>query len=157
MAIRGRPSRRIDRTRPSWQGAVELDVNVDDDWETIPAEVTENGKQLPWFPIAITGIAALIAIPIGIYLAPFFFDAIASRRVIQEPEGPPARSETPVRKTGPRGNEPRPKRGPESPRNSSPVATTSPPVHAAVVSFPKPLQRRPCHSSRSEFIRQSGR
>ena len=104
---------------PSWQGAVELDVNVDDDWENSPAEVKEDRKHVRWFPIVVTGIAALIAIPVGIYLAPFFFDAIASKRVIQEPEGPPARSETPARRTGPGDNETRPKPGPDSPRTSN--------------------------------------
>jgi serine/threonine protein kinase len=88
----------LSETTPRWEGAVELDVNVDDEWDSPSDEVTEDTKHPPWFLSAVAGSGGLTALLTGVLLAAFFFGYNPSKRGIPEPRGPQPSSEPPAPK-----------------------------------------------------------
>jgi hypothetical protein len=84
---------KLPETTPRWEGAVELDVHVDDEWDSPSDQVTEDTKHPPWFLTAVVGSGGLTALLTGVLLAAFFFGYIPRKRGTQEPDGPKPRIE----------------------------------------------------------------
>jgi hypothetical protein len=65
---------------PKWEGAIELDVTVDEEWETTEAtEVNVSSTRPPWFLSAIAGSGGLAAILTVALLAAYYFGILPGK------------------------------------------------------------------------------
>jgi serine/threonine protein kinase len=89
---------------PKWQGAVELDVNVDEEWDTTEAtEVKVTPTKPPWFLSAIAGSGGLAAILTLALLAAYYFGFLAGKWELPQFGHLPGNDEPPAQITGPGG------------------------------------------------------
>jgi serine/threonine protein kinase len=89
---------------PKWEGTVELDVNVDEEWDTPEAtEVKATPTKPPWFLSAIAGSGGLAAILTLALLAAYYFGFLSGKWELPQFGHLPANDEPPVQINGPQG------------------------------------------------------